>query len=151
MARIPYYQDPVFIQKAAQRLPMGQTFASPFSATTRNVSAALEARRNQAWSNQMGMANAEAGRRQAQIGYGQAWQGWQGNVNRSARNIQAQEQLAYQRRLEEMQRSAAKKARRRGMLGSAIGAIGTIGGGILGGPVGAAVGGSLGNMAGSSF
>ncbi len=159
MARMPYYQDPVFLQKAAQRLPMGQTFSSPFSATQRNVSAALESRRNQALSNQMGTAGAEAARRQAQIGYGQAWQGWQGNVQRSARNIQAQEQMAYQRRLEEMRRAAAKKARRRGMIGGAIGALGTVGGAVLGnmiapgigGVVGSQLGGAIGGSAGSSF
>lgn len=158
MARMPYYQDPVFLQKAMQRLPMGQSFSSPFSATQRNVAAALGARRQQAFGAQMGTAGADAARRQALFGYNQAWQGWQGNVNRSARNIQAQEQLAYQRRLEAMRRAAEKKRRRRGMLGGAIGALGTIGGAALGSALpglgtaaGATIGGSLGGSIGSSF
>lgn len=159
MARVPYYQDPVFLQKAAQRLPMGQTFSSPFSATQRNVSEALATRRKQAFGVQMQQSEADAARRAAVFSNSQAWKRWQGDVNRSATNIRAREQMGHQARLAALQREADRRSRRRSMLGGGVGALGTVGGALIGNMllpgvgavVGSQIGGAVGGAAGSQL
>ena len=48
-------------------------------------------------------------------------------------------------------KEAARKSARKSMFGSALGAIGTIGGAAIGGPFGAMVGGGIGNAVGGLF
>ncbi len=48
-------------------------------------------------------------------------------------------------------KAAARKSSIKSMFGSALGAIGTIGGAAIGGPFGAMVGGGIGNAVGGLF
>ena len=51
----------------------------------------------------------------------------------------------------EAMKAAARKSARKSMFGSALGAIGTIGGAAIGGPVGAMIGGGIGKTVGGLF
>lgn len=152
MARMPFYSDPVFLQKAQNLGSYSPVSGGPFTATRNAVAASLGANRNAALGNNLGLAQANAGRQQALFNNNLAWQTWQGRVGRAATDIRAQEQLAYQRRLEEARRQAEKKAKKRGMVGSALGAIGGglglffSGGNPMGGAAGMQAGNSLGGL-----
>lgn len=151
MAKSPFYQDPAFLEraKALGRLP--QSFGGPFVSTRNAVASRLTGQRYTDLGTQMTGAGAEAGMRQSLFNQGQDWTKWGGQFGRAANQVAFQEQMEWKRRMEEEARKAAKKRKRRGIAGAAIGALGGAAGAFLGGPMGAMAGQQLGSSAGSLF
>lgn len=152
-ARIPYYNDPLFRQRimgmTAPTTQLGPT--SPFAATQNAVASRLFSNRNMQYGNALNLAQADAQRQAAQFNQAQKWNLFGNQTNRAANEIGAQEQLAYGQRQINAERNAAKKSKRRGLFGTALGTLGGAAGTFLGGPVGGMVGYGVGNTIGGSL
>lgn len=146
MARMPFYSDPVFMQKAQNLGSYTPASGGPFSATRNAVANSYMNNRNVGLNNTMGMAQAGAGRQNALFGNNMAWQTWQGNFGRASKEVNAQEAFAHQAREEAARRAAERKARRRGRMGAITSIGGSALGSMFGGPVGGAVGGQVGGL-----
>lgn len=150
---MPYYNDPLFREKIRALRTPGQTFSGPFASTQNAVASRLANQANTDTGVTLSSAAADAGYGNANFKNSMAWNQLFGNVGRAAKQIQAEEQIAYQRRMEELARKAAKKKRKRGLVGGALGAIGGAAGLALsaGNPMGGMAGMQAGNMIGNMF
>jgi hypothetical protein len=154
-----YYSDPNFVAKLqAQRAP-GQTFGGPFAATRNAVAQRMQGQSNQARQNTLAGQGADVRYNQAQFDTGQRWAGWNNRLTRASNDLTARRQINYQRQMAYEAQKAARKSRRRGLVGSALGSVASIGGAVLGnmalpgvgGMIGSQIGGQIGGMAGQSF
>lgn len=129
MARMPYYSDPVFLQKLQTMRTPGASFTSPFASTQTAVANRLAGRATSRLNTQFAGAKADAGYRKSLF-----------NNN-----------LAYQKYLQDAQRKQEQRSRRKGLFGSALGVLGGVAGTMLGGPAGGMIGSQIGQTTGRAI
>ncbi len=154
-----YYSDPEFLSRMqAQRSP-GQTFGGPFAATRNAVAQRLQGQANRGLMNSLAQQGADFRYNQAGFQNAQKWAGWGNRLQRAATDLSAREAINYQRKMAYEQAKQAQKRARRGLVSSAVGGLGALGGAVLGnmalpgvgGVIGSQIGGQIGGAAGGSF